>query len=129
MHYTVDIFLGIVVTGLVYYSLGHALGFFERAKYRAETQVKVSKNRNAFMRSMMEFPTFASLSLLVACVVGLNSNGSDKGLGVIYGTIVWFVTWLLISLVRSRYMKFGDDDDGDDGGVGSLKKEENKKDK
>ena len=125
MHYTVDIFLGIVVTGLVYYSLGHALGFFERAKYRAETQVKVSKNRNAFMRSMMEFPTFASLSLLVACVVGLNSNGSDKGLGVIYGTIVWFVTWLLISLVRSRYMKFGDG--GDDDGAGSLKK--NKKNK
>ena len=96
-----------------YYSLGHALGFFERAKYRAETQVKVSNNRNAFMRSMMEFPAFASLSLLVACVVGLNSNGRDKGLGVIYGTIVWFITWLLISLARSWYVKFdGDDDDG-----------------
>ena len=89
--------------------MGHALGFFERAKYRAETQVKVSNNRNAFMRSMMEFPAFASLSLLVACVVGLNSNGRDKGLGVFYGTIVWFITWLLISLARSWYVKFDGD--------------------
>jgi len=103
MHYTADIFLGIVVTALVYYSLGHALGFFQRQQRRAETQVKVSKDTNAFMRSMMEFPKFASLSLLVACVVGLNSNGSDPGLGVCYGSIVWFLTWLIIAFVRSRY--------------------------